>query len=129
MNARILALATVTALAASFPSLAQDLRMAVGQVSVVTPGGAIGTVVIGDPKIADVAVDADASVMVFGRAPGQTDLVVFNVQREIVYKARVAVAPPSGGGEVVVRSPSANGVAAAKWFCGADGLCRKEDAK
>lgn len=112
---RIIACAAV--LTAALPALAQDVALAVGQVSIVTTSGAIGSVVVGDPKIADVAVEGTNSVMVFGKALGVTDLVVFNAAHEVLHSSRIEVLAADVNHSVVVRSPGASGISDVSWKC------------
>lgn len=115
-------LAFVAVLAAAIPALAEDIPLAVGQVSVITPGPKIGTVVVGDPRIADVTVDGETTILVFGKAKGATDLVVFDQTRAIVYSGQITVAAVANEDDVVVRGP---GQADVTWTCGDDMACRR----
>lgn len=113
-------------LAVAFPAVAEDMSVAVGQVATILSDSPPGTVVIGDPRVADVAVEG-RTVMVFGKAAGETDLVVFDQNRDILFAHRIAVGVASGD-SVTVLSPGAAGVITARWSC-PNGRCVKETAR
>lgn len=113
-------------LAVAFPAFAEDMSVAVGQVATISSDAPPGTVVIGDPRVADVAVEG-RTVMVFGKAVGETDLVVFDANREIMFAHRIAVGAASGD-VVTVLSPGATGVVSARWSC-PGGRCVKDASR
>ncbi|HET7224227.1 MAG TPA: pilus assembly protein N-terminal domain-containing protein [Candidatus Eisenbacteria bacterium] len=83
--------AAVVALAS--PALAADqLRVEVGRAVVVTSPDEVKTVAIAEPKIADAAVGSARTVVVNGKSPGLTTLVVYNEGgRYQVYDVQVFV--------------------------------------
>lgn len=131
-----LALAMV---AAVWPAHAENLRLDIGEIRVLPMDVPVATVVVGNPKIVDVAVEGEKAVLVFGRASGSSDVVMLNAAHEVVYSARFAVngaaeqqAEPAGraavapaGATVTVRGPTEQGMAEVRWVCSADRRCRR----
>lgn len=111
-------------LMAAFPVAAQEVLLPKGGVQIVNPGARIGTVVVGDPLVADVAVEGESTVLVFGKSVGQTDLVVFGIDRDIVHSSVIQVVPAAGADTVTVRRGAERGVVSEDWLC-RDGGCTR----
>lgn len=111
-------------LMAALPAAAQELLLPKGGVQIVTPGVLIGTVVIGDPKVADVAVEGDNTVLVFGKGVGQTELIVFGLDRSVVHSSVIQVVPATGSDLVTVRRGTERGLTSEDWLC-RDGGCSR----
>lgn len=67
------------------------------------------SVVIGDPKIADVSAEGPTQVVIFGKAPGSTTLTVFGEGRSVLLTARVMIRS-SGSGDVTVTYGAGKGI-------------------
>ena len=121
MTTRIRIVATpllcLAALAAGPAPAADFISIGIGQVSVVHASQSIGTVAVGDPKIADVAIEGDAAVVVFGKKPGQTDLVLMSHNHRLILRQRIVVGTAGGPDTVVVRRPGETGISDEGWFC------------
>lgn len=120
----IRSIAIIGCLLTAIPASAQEVLLAVGGVEVVVPGGVIGTVAVGDPKVADVAVEGDGSVLVFGKAAGETGLVVFDRDRQLVHSSTIRVVPSTRSDLVTVRRAGERGLSSEDWMCG-DGTCAR----
>lgn len=99
-----LALSTLTALfIAAAPSVvfAADaaIEIGTGRAALVTLGHSARSVVVGDPTIADVSVEAPNKVVVFGKRAGGTSLVVLGNGGSVLVNTLVVVHP--GGAEAV----------------------------
>ncbi len=57
---------------------AESIRVAVGHAVVVPSDGEIRTVAIAEPNIADAAVGSERTVVVTAKAPGSTNLIIYN---------------------------------------------------
>lgn len=99
------ALIVATLAGAVLPAWAQSrdrLRVPVGRAEVVTSNDDVRTVAIAEPKIADAAVGSARTVVVNGKAPGVTTLVVYSEgARYKVYD--VEVFTPNGTRQVQLR--------------------------
>jgi pilus assembly protein CpaC len=71
------ALAIVLAATAAVADTREKIRIPVGRSEVVTAGDQVRTVAIAEPKIADAAVGSQRTVVVSGKGPGTTTLVVY----------------------------------------------------
>jgi pilus assembly protein CpaC len=91
--------------ALAMPSAAEvhdRLRVAVGRAEVVTSGDDVRTVAIAEPRIADAAVGSARTVVVNGKSPGVTTLVVYGEgARFKVYDVEVFV--PNADKQVLLR--------------------------
>ena len=66
------------ALALAGPAAAASIRVAVGHAVVVPSDGEIRTVAIAEPSIADAALGSERTVVVTAKAPGSTNLIIYN---------------------------------------------------
>lgn len=115
-------------LAVAFPAFAEDMAVVVGKVATISSDAPPGTVVIGNPAIADVAVEG-RTIIVFGKAVGETDLVVFDENREILMAHRVVVGSLFDSDSVTVIAPGGQGTTAVRWNCAEGGGCVKVGGK
>lgn len=114
----------IVALMAPWPAAA-DIMLAIGGVEVIQTPVPVGTVVVGEPKIADVVVDGTSAILVFGRGSGETDIVVLDRERTPILTTRVTVGGSTGRGAVVVRRASDKGITEEVWNCPATASCVK----
>ena len=124
MTKHILAIATLAVLLASaFAAGAEDgfLVVGVGRISLVHAKQSIATVAVGNPEIADVAIEGDRSVMVFGKKSGETDLVLMNDAHRPIVSSHILVSPGGSGADmIIIRRPGKDGIVAEPWFCASD---------
>jgi Flp pilus assembly secretin CpaC len=94
------------------------LAVGLGRISVVHARQSIATVAVGDPEIADVAIEGDRSVMVFGKKSGQTDLVLMNDAHQPIVSSHILVGPGGGGTDmIIVRRSGKEGISTEPWYC------------
>jgi Flp pilus assembly secretin CpaC len=93
------------------------LVVGLGRISVVHAKQSIATVAVGDPEIADVAIEGDRSVMVFGKKSGQTDLVLMNDAHQPIVSSHILVGAMGGSDVIIIRRPGKNGIDAEPWYC------------
>lgn len=55
------------------------------------------SVIVGDPTVADVTLDDPTTLVVFGKAPGETNLVVLSGNHEMLANWTLAVSPTTAG--------------------------------
>jgi pilus assembly protein CpaC len=95
------ALALVAVTVTARADVHEKLRIPVGRAEVVTSTDDVRTVAIAEPKIADAAVGSAKTVVVNGKAPGTTTLVVYNESAKFkVYDVEVFV--PNGSKQVAL---------------------------
>ena len=93
------------------------LALGIGRVSVVHSKESIATVAVGDPTIADVAMEGESSVMVFGKRAGETDLVLMNAAHRPITTTHIMVGTGLSPDVIVVRRPTNGGMTDEAWFC------------
>jgi hypothetical protein len=71
--------------------------------------GLAGSVVVGDPAVADALVIDPHTIYVQGKAYGQTEIVVLDREGRTVWQGDVAVITPNEGRVTIVRGASGNG--------------------
>ena len=113
------ALLFLAAFALQIAHAADFITIGVGEVSVVHAKGSIGTVAVGNPLIADVALDGDNAVMVFGKKAGQTDLVLMSPGHRQILQTRIVVSATTDPDTIIVRRPGAQGLSEEAWYCSA----------
>lgn len=89
----------LTAAAAPTQTLAQSLTVPTGQASQIGLGGAVRDVVVGDPRIADVSVINERTLVVMGKQPGVTTLMAFDAAGKALTSRQIVV---SGDGPAAV---------------------------
>jgi len=55
------------------------------------------SVIVGDPTVADVTLDDPTTLVVFGKAPGETNVVVISANQEMLFDWPLVVAPTTAG--------------------------------
>jgi Flp pilus assembly secretin CpaC len=81
---------------------AQVLTVAVGSARVLHLRVPAHHVVIGNPKVADVALENTQTLSIFGRLDGATTLTILDGAGHRLYDARIMVVPVEPGGVEVV---------------------------
>ncbi|MGE4064152.1 MAG: pilus assembly protein N-terminal domain-containing protein [Rhodospirillaceae bacterium] len=121
MNPRLFLMASgllfASAIASSFARGDDFIAIGTGRLTVVRAGESIATVAVGDPSVADVTVEGDRSIMVFGKRPGQTDLVLIGHNQRQILRSRIVVGTMGGEDTVIVRRPGNSGMEEEAWFC------------
>jgi hypothetical protein len=65
------------------------------------------SVVVGDPTVADVTLEDPQLLLVFGRMPGETNLIVLNADQELLLDWSLIVSPESDNHVAVVNATGA----------------------
>jgi hypothetical protein len=121
---RLLILLPLLLVCASVGARAEDrLDVVWRQATIVRLSKPATSVVIGDPTVADVTLDDPTTVIVFGKAPGETNLIVLNDTRELVYNESVVVSP-SNEGHVTILDASAGPAKEILYSCGPERCTR-----
>ncbi|MGH6735660.1 MAG: pilus assembly protein N-terminal domain-containing protein [Methyloceanibacter sp.] len=102
---RGLILATVLAAGASQTAAAadKDIQVLMDQATLVRLERPIAEIVVGNPSIADVAVQNSTGLVLTGKSFGETNLIVLDAEGKVIISRRVVVAEPSGGYVTVYR--------------------------
>lgn len=113
----IMALVCVSAVSIKLSHAADVISLGLGRVTLVHTSQSIGTVAVGDPAIADVALEGNRAVMVFGKKAGETELVLMSHSHKPILKSRIIVNTAGGADTIVVRRPGSSGMDEEAWFC------------
>ena len=101
------ALAALAFSAFAAAAVAESLAVPLNQVVRISLRGAASDVLIGNDKIADVALIDERTVAVSGKTYGSTNLLVLDGARRVLFNGQVTVA--SAGGQVTVhRGPDSS---------------------
>ena len=87
----VVALAVVSACVVPAPSRAADLVVAYDQSQLLRLPRPVSSVIIGNPSIADVAVEAGNLLVVTGKTFGITNVIALDAERNIIQDQRVVV--------------------------------------
>jgi len=98
-SAHGLVLATVLAAGASQPALpaTRDVVVLIDQATMLRLERPAAEVVVGNPSIADVAIQDSKSLVLTGKSFGETNLIVLDAQGKVLINRRVMVAEPQSG--------------------------------
>lgn len=120
------AAALAAALTAAAPAAAQSVSVALDHVERVHLRGAAADVVIGNPAVADVSLIDPRTLVVTGKGPGTTSLVVFDRARRVIFEGPISVGVR--GGQVAMVRGTEGGAAEEKLFTCA-GVCTPQRAR
>lgn len=113
-----LVIAAIAALSAVGSAHAADaLTVEVNGARIVKLDASATDVVIGNPNIADVTVQTPNRIVIIGRAPGITRLIVMN-DGNIAMDTQVVVAAKNASAEVSVFAPDGNNITETEFACG-----------
>ena len=94
---RSIMIALLATLISVAPATAEQVWVTMDQVRTYTMSEDADSIIIGNPGIADIAVRDKNSFLLFGKAPGMTNLIVLDGQGNQVKNLEVRVNPPSYG--------------------------------
>ena len=72
-------------------SPAEPLRVTANKAAIVRLAGRAQNVIIGDPRVVDVTVENRSMLILFGRSPGETNLIVLDAQNREILSVPVIV--------------------------------------
>ena len=120
-----LALVLAGALLAAAPAMAQSARMniEIDQAQRVQLRGAAGSVIVGNPQIADVTVVDANTLYITGKGYGVTEVVAVDAIGRTIFQSQVVVTGATGAGSVRIW----RGAQATEMACAAS--CSPSDAR
>lgn len=89
----VLTLASFGAASAEEKLVEKHLNIDWQEAHIVKLDKAAASVIVGDPTIADVSLEDPNTVILFGKSPGETNLIVFDSNHKLVVSASVTVTP------------------------------------
>lgn len=88
--------AAVAALILAVPAAASAMMVRLDENTLVDLRAPAGTVLIGNPAIADVSLIGPSRVAVLGRGFGETNVVITDRMGRVIFDQEIEVAPPAG---------------------------------
>ena len=70
---------------------AEPLRVTANKAAIVRLAGQAQNVIIGDPRVADITVENRSMLILFGRSPGETNLIVLDARNREILSVPVVV--------------------------------------
>jgi hypothetical protein len=82
---------------------AESIRVAIDQATLIRLPEKVGTIIVGNPLIADVAVEANGTVVVTGKGYGATNIIALDRQGNVLMERAIDVQGPRDQTVVVFR--------------------------
>jgi len=82
------------------------------------------SVVIGDPTVADVTLDTPDTLIIFGKTPGETNMLVLSGDQELLLDWPVTVSPVTARHVSIVNATSEGAPAEVLYACGTERCTR-----
>lgn len=109
---------------ASAAAMADGLNVNWREARVVKLAKPATSVVIGDPTVADVSLETPQTVVVFGKTPGETNLLVLSGDQELLLDWPVVVTPVTERHVTVLNAGADPAPAEVLYACGTDRCTR-----
>jgi hypothetical protein len=98
-------------------ALAQDVISVVWRKAQFLPvEGDPASIIIGDPSVTDISIEGPGKILIFGKVPGETSLMVLAANGDVLIDAAVVVTPENER-HVSIISPSQSAVTERTWNC------------
>ena len=101
-------------LLASAPSASADETVTLNKTHIMRLNSPAGATVVGNPEIADISVHSDNTLLVFGRGPGTTDILVLDTLGNTLVHTDINVIQPVNRNGVRLMMPNQNN---RSYFC------------
>nr|WP_298683464.1 pilus assembly protein N-terminal domain-containing protein [uncultured Dongia sp.] len=79
-------------------------------------GSGVSSIIIGDPSVVDVTLEGSGQVIVFGKVPGETNMMVLGSDGTVLFNASVVVMPEDDR-VVSIISPGSDVISERSWTC------------
>jgi len=109
---------------ASTAAMADGLNLNWREARVVKLAKPATSVVVGDPTVADVTLDTPDTVIVFGKTPGETNILVLSGNQELLLDWPVVVSPVSARHVSVLNATGAEAPTEVLYACGTERCAR-----
>lgn len=109
---------------ASTAAMADGLNLNWREARVVKLAKPATSVVVGDPTVADVTLETPQTVVVFGKTPGETNILVLSGDQELLLDWPVVVSPVSARHVSVLNAIGAEAPTEVLYACGTERCAR-----
>jgi Flp pilus assembly secretin CpaC len=114
MKATMVLLA-LTSLAAS--AMADDVvQVTWRKAQVMSFGTGISGIIIGDPSVVDVTLDGNGQIIVFGKRPGETNMMITGSDNSVLFNAPIVVMPEDDRQVSIINAGSGT-ISERSWTC------------
>jgi hypothetical protein len=105
-------------------AMADGLNVDWRQAKVIRLAKPATSVIIGDPTVADVTLSDPKTVIIFGKAPGETNMVVLSASQELLFDWPVVVNPLTSGHVSIVNAQTDPAPSEVLYSCGVERCVR-----
>lgn len=99
------------------PAFADDvIQVTWRKAQIMSFGSGVGGIIIGDPKVVDVTVEANGQIVVFGKTPGETNLIVTGTDDTVLFNAPIVVMPEDNRQVSIINAGSGT-ISERSWTC------------
>jgi Flp pilus assembly secretin CpaC len=109
---------------ASAAAMADGLNINWREARVVKLAKPANSVVVGDPTVADVTLDTPTTVIVFGKAPGETNFIVLSSDQELLLDWPIVVSPVNDRHVSILNASGAEAPTEVLYACGTERCTR-----
>jgi Flp pilus assembly secretin CpaC len=109
---------------ASTAALADGLKLNWREARVVKLAKPATSIVVGDPTVADVTLDTPDTIIVFGKTPGETNLLVLSDKQELLLDWPVVVSPTTARHVSVLNASGSEAPTEVLYACGTERCAR-----
>ncbi|WP_374307982.1 pilus assembly protein N-terminal domain-containing protein [Dongia sp.] len=79
-------------------------------------GSGVSSIVIGDPSVIDVTLEGSGQIVVFGKVPGETNMLILGADNSVLFDAAVVVMPEDNR-QVSIINAGAGTISERSWTC------------
>jgi Flp pilus assembly secretin CpaC len=109
---------------ASAAAMADGLNINWREARVVRLAKPATSIIIGDPTVADVTLDTPTTIVVFGKTPGETNILVLSGDQELLLDWPVVVSPVTARHVSVLNAANAEAPSEVLYACGTERCAR-----
>jgi hypothetical protein len=121
---RLLVLVPLLVVLASAAAMADGLNINWREARVVKLAKPATSIVIGDPTVADVSLETPQTLVVFGKTPGETNILVLSGDQELLLDWPVVVSPTTARHVSVVNAGNQGAPVEVLYACGTERCAR-----
>jgi Flp pilus assembly secretin CpaC len=108
----------------STAAMADGLNLNWREARVVKLAKPAASIIVGDPTVADVTLDTPDTVIIFGKTPGETNLLVLSANQELLLDWPVMVSPTNQQHVTVLNAAGAEAPVEVLYACGTERCTR-----
>ena len=108
----------------SAAAMADGLNISWREARVVKLAKPATSVIVGDPTVADVSLDTPDTMIIFGKTPGETNLLVLSGNQELLLDWPVVVSPVTGRHVSIMNAAAPDAPTEVLYACGTERCTR-----